>query len=428
MLSKSSAAVVTATLPAVQAHGEAITSRFYQRMFAAHPELLDLFNRGNQATGRQQAALAAAVVAYAEHLTGRSTLPWAPILDRIAHKHASLGITATQYPIVGRHLLAAVGEVLGDAVTPEVATAWDEVYWLLACELIAREARLYTVAGLPLQADAGWRPWRVVEKIPETADVVSLILAPTDGDPAPTFTPGQYVSVAVDLADGQGRQIRQYSLSGRPGAATWRITVKRLRGRGGAAGGSAAGPVAGSPAPDGTVSSQLHDRTAVGDVLRLSPAFGEVSSIGDTDGAGSTGTGSAPLLLVSAGIGVTPAMAALAQLSTVAPAREVVLVHADRSAAAHPLRHELPELQHRMPNLSVHLWYENATDGELPELKATINSGRVDPARIPFALDTYAHLCGPVPFMAQVRGGLLRRGLPAERIVYEVFGPGMLAG
>ncbi|ROO60986.1 nitric oxide dioxygenase [Micromonospora sp. Llam0] len=407
MLSKSSAAVVTATLPAVQAHGEAITSRFYQRMFAAHPELLELFNRGNQATGRQQAALAAAVVAYAEHLTGRSTVPWAPILDRIAHKHASLGITATQYPIVGRHLLAAVGEVLGDAVTSEVAAAWDEVYWLLACELIAREARLYTVAGLPLQADAGWRPWRVVEKNPETADVVSLILAPADGDPAPTFTPGQYVSVAVDLSGGQGRQIRQYSLSGRPGAATWRITVKRLRGR------------AGSPAPDGTVSSQLHDRTAVGDVLRLSPAFGEVSSIGELG---------VPLLLVSAGIGVTPAMAALAQLSTVAPAREVVLVHANRSAAAHPLRHELPELQQRMPNLSVHLWYENATDGELPDLKATIHSGWVDPARIPFAPDTYAHLCGPVPFMAQVRGELLLRGLPAERIVYEVFGPGMLAG
>ncbi|MDG4771622.1 globin domain-containing protein [Solwaraspora sp. WMMD792] len=414
VLSKSSAAVVTATLPAVQAHGEAITSRFYQRMFAAHPELLELFNRGNQATGRQQAALAAAVVAYAEHLTGRSTVSWAPILDRIAHKHASLGIAATQYPIVGRHLLAAVGEVLGDAVTPEVAAAWDEVYWLLACELVAREARLYTVAGLPLQADAGWRPWRIVEKIPETADVVSLILAPADGDPAPTFAPGQYVSVAVDLGGGQGRQIRQYSLSGRPGAATWRITVKRLRGGAGAAGGSA-----GSPVPDGAVSSQLHGRTAVGDVLRLSPAFGEVSSIGELG---------VPLLLVSAGIGVTPAMAALAQLSTVAPAREVVLVHADRSAAAHPLRHELPELQQRMPNLSVHLWYEDATDGELPDLKATIHSGWIDPARIPFAPDTYAHLCGPVPFMAQVRGELLLRGLPAERIVYEVFGPGMLAG
>lgn len=167
MLSESSAAVVAATLPAVQAHGEAITGRFYRRMFDAHPELLDIFNRGNQATGQQKAALAAAVVAYAEHLTGGSSMPWGPILDRIAHKHASLGITATQYTIVGRHLLGAVGEVLGDAVTPEVATAWDEVYWLLACELIAREARLYTVAGVPEDGSV-WRSWRVAERTAET--------------------------------------------------------------------------------------------------------------------------------------------------------------------------------------------------------------------------------------------------------------------
>lgn len=189
MLSESSAAVVAATLPAVQAHGEAITGRFYRRMFDAHPELLDIFNRGNQATGQQKAALAAAVVAYAEHLTGGSSMPWGPILDRIAHKHASLGITATQYTIVGRHLLGAVGEVLGDAVTPEVATAWDEVYWLLACELIAREARLYTVAGVPEDGSV-WRSWRVAERTAETRDVVSFTLVPADGGAAPDFTPG----------------------------------------------------------------------------------------------------------------------------------------------------------------------------------------------------------------------------------------------
>ena len=87
MLSESSAAVVKATLPVVQAHGEAITGCFYPRMFKAHPELLNIFNRGNQANGAQKAALAASVVAYAEHLLGVSDLPWTPILERIAHKH-----------------------------------------------------------------------------------------------------------------------------------------------------------------------------------------------------------------------------------------------------------------------------------------------------------------------------------------------------
>ena len=232
MLSESSTAVVTATLPVVQAHGEEITGRFYQRMFAAHPELLNLFNRGNQASGAQKAALASAVVAYAEHLTGESAAPWGPILDRIAHKHASLGITATQYTLVGRHLMAAIGEVLGDAVTPEIAAAWDEVYWLLACELIAREARLYTEAGVAEGASV-WREWRVTEVTVEATDVRSYTLVPADGGPVPTFVPGRYVSVAVDLDGDLGQQIRQYSLSGRPGADHWRITVKRVRGTGG---------------------------------------------------------------------------------------------------------------------------------------------------------------------------------------------------
>lgn len=401
MLSESSAAVVRATLPAVQAHGEAITGRFYQRMFEAHPELLDIFNQGNQATGQQKAALAAAVVAYAEHLTGGSTAPWGPILDRIAHKHASLGITATQYTIVGRHLLTAVGEVLGEAVTPAVATAWDEVYWLLACELIAREARLYTTAGVPEDGSV-WREWQVAERIQETGDVVSFTLVPVDGGPVPGFAPGQYVSVAVNLDGGRGQQIRQYSLSGRPGATHWRITVKRVRGADGA--------------PDGAVSSFLHEQVAVGDTVRLSPPFGEISAVGDAG----------PLLLVSAGIGLTPAMAALAHLAATAPERPVALVHADRTGTAHALRHELPGLQEQLPNLSVRLWYEDAADTDVSGLKADVAGGRVDPAEIPLTPGAYVHLCGPVPFMAQVRGGLLRRGVPAERIAYEVFGPGML--
>ncbi|MEV4478350.1 globin domain-containing protein [Micromonospora coxensis] len=404
MLSESSAAVVTATLPVVRAHGEEITGRFYPRMFAAHPELLNLFNRGNQATGQQKSALAAAVVAYAEHLTGTGDAPWGPILDRIAHKHASLGITATSYTIVGRHLMGAIGEVLGDAVTPEVAAAWDEVYWLLACELIAREARLYTEAGLA-EGESIWRDWRVTEVTTEATDVRSFTLVPVDGGDVPDFVPGQYVSVAVDLDGDLGQQIRQYSLSGRPGAPQWRITVKRVRGEGGA--------------PDGMVSTFLHERVAVGDTLRLSPPFGEVSAI----------AGDGPLLLVSAGIGLTPAMSALEHLAETAPERPVVLVHADRDGAAHAHRDALPRLHDRLPNLQLKLWYEQSTDGdELDALTAEVSSGRVDPELIPLSPDAHVHLCGPLPFMNQIRGGLLRRGVPVERIAYEVFGPGMLRG
>ncbi|WP_422752519.1 globin domain-containing protein [Micromonospora sp. WMMD708] len=403
MLSESSAAVVTATLPVVRAHADRITGRFYARMFAAHPELLNLFNRGNQATGRQQAALAASVVAYAGHLTGEAATGWTAVLERIAHKHASLGITAGQYPLVGRHLMAAIGEVLGAAVTPQVAAAWDEVYWLMACELVAREARLYAATGLP-HGGVVWRDWRVTGVTPQATDVVSVTLVPVDGGPVPGFVPGQYVSVAVDLDGGRGRQIRQYSLSDRPAADHWRITVKRVRGTAGA--------------PDGLVSGFLHDHVGPGDVLRLSPPFGEVSAV----------AGQGPLVLVSAGIGLTPAMSALAHLAATAPDRPVVLAHADRDGAAHAHRADLVELHSRLPRLRLRLWYEEITGDDAPALPAEVTRGRIDPELIPLSPDAHVHLCGPLPFMNRVRGGLLRRGVPVERIAYEVFGPGMLPG
>lgn len=123
------------------------------------------------------------------------------------------------------------------------------------------------------------------------------------------------------------------------------------------------------------VSTYLHERVAAGDTLRLSPPFGEVSALGD----------GGPLLLVSAGIGLTPALSALEHLAATEPEREVVLVHADRTPSAHARREELPRLQERLPNLSVRLWYEDATDGELAGLKAEVAEGLVDPARIPLS-------------------------------------------
>ena len=88
--------------------------------------------------------------------------------------------------------------MLGDAVTPEVAAAWSEVYWLFALQLVAEEARLYLQANIdPTQPT---RPYRVVRRIEETADVITLVLEPTDGRPLPAIAPGQYVSVFVDTA------------------------------------------------------------------------------------------------------------------------------------------------------------------------------------------------------------------------------------
>ncbi|MGW0817836.1 globin domain-containing protein [Streptomyces viridiviolaceus] len=396
MLSEQSVPVVRATLPAVGAAIGDITELFYRKLFDAHPELLrDLFNRGNQASGEQQRALAGSIAGFAGLLLERPDARPDAMLSRIAHKHASLGITSDQYKIVHRHLFAAIAEVLGDAVTPEVAAAWDEVYWLMANALIAIEARLYQEADAA-EGDV-WHRMEVVERREETPDAVSLVLRPADGRPARPFRPGQYVSVRSELPDGS-RQIRQYSLSAAPGRPDWRITVKRVQGDG---------------QPDGEVSSWLHARVRAGDVLTVSMPFGDLE-LADGDG---------PLLLASAGIGVTPMLAMLDHLAATGSARPVTAVHADRTPADHAHRQEQRDLMRALPDARLHLWYEEPGD-QAPEA----STGRADIGALDLPAGLTAYLCGPVPFMRAVRGDLLRRGVPAEAIHYEVFGPDLWLG
>jgi hypothetical protein len=163
--------------------------------------------------------------------------PEAPSFDhvmrRIAYKHVSLDIRPEQFTIVGEHLLAAVGEVLGDAITPEVTAAWSEVYWLFALQLVAEEARMYEQANVyPSQPT---RAYRVVRRMEETAGVISLVLERADGGPLPAIAPGQYVSVFVDLPDGD-RQPRHYTVSSTAVRTRLQITVRRVRGVNGGSG------------------------------------------------------------------------------------------------------------------------------------------------------------------------------------------------
>ncbi|MFC8087688.1 globin domain-containing protein [Streptomyces sp. NPDC057340] len=396
MLSEPSVPVVRATLPAVGAAIGDIADLFYRKLFDAHPDLLrDLFNRGNQASGEQQRALAGSVAAFAGLLLENPDERADVMLSRIAHKHASLGITPDQYAIVHRHLMAAVVDVLGDAVTPEVARAWDEVYWLMAHALIALEARLYAQRGVE-EGDV-WRSMEILDRVEESTDAVSLVLGPADDRPLVPFRPGQYVSVQVELPDG-ARQIRQYSLSAAPGRSGWRITVKRVRGGG---------------LPDGEVSSWLHANARKGDVLRVSLPAGDLT-LTEHDG---------PLLLASAGIGVTPMLAMLDHLAAAGAARPVTVVHADRTPDDHAHRQEQLDLVRALPDARLHLWYEEPGD-EAPEA----STGRADLTGLDLPENLTAYLCGPVPFMRAVRGDLLRRGVPAEAVHYEVFGPDLWLG
>ncbi|MFJ5206984.1 MULTISPECIES: globin domain-containing protein [Streptomyces] len=389
MLSEQSAATVRATLPVVGGAIGEITERFYARLFAARPELLrDLFNRGNQAAGTQRQALAGSIAAFATHLVDHPDQRPDAMLSRIAHKHASLGVAPEQYALVHEHLFAAIAEVLGEAVTPEVAAAWDEVYWLMANALTAIEKRLYEESG-----GAGRRSWEVVERVEETEDVATFRVRPADGGPVPDFRAGQYVSVQVELADG-ARQIRQYSLSAAPGSPLRQFSVKRVRGEAG---------------PDGEVSGHLHARVRPGDRLDLSAPYGDLVLAGTE----------APLLLASAGIGVTPMVAILGELADAGHEGPVLVVHGDRSPGAHALRADHEAYAGKLADATVHFWYETGAD----PAEASHRAGLVDLAEVTVPEGTQAYLCGPLPFMRAVRAQLLGKGVAAADIHYEVFGP-----
>ncbi|MFD1810644.1 globin domain-containing protein [Rhodococcus gannanensis] len=393
-LSAASKEVIIATLPAVGGAIGDITPLFYKKLFAAHPELeRDLFNRGNQKQGEQQKALAGAVAAYATMLVGDNPHATDAIMSRIANKHASLGITADSYPIVHTHLFAAIVEVLGEAVTPEVAAAWDEVYWLMANALIAAEHKLYEDSGV--EDGQVWREVTVARKVTQSPETVSFVLASTTGEPLPKHLPGQYISVAVTLPDG-ARQIRQYSLVGAPGAAEWQITVKAVPSL--------------AAAPAGEVSNFLHANVTEGDTLQASLPFGDLV----------LDEGDAPLLLISAGIGCTPMIGMLNHLAQTGDERNVAVLHADRSPAHHAHRAELSELVERIPSATMHRWYEDLAD--LTE-QDTLHLGRADLSKIEIADGTRVYLCGPLPFMHSIRDTLIGRQVPADSIHYEVFGP-----
>ena len=394
MLSDKSRPVIEATLPAVADNIQAIAERFYQHLFGAHPELFDgVFNRGNQAEGTQQQALAGSVAMFASALVNHpDELPW-HLLSRVAHKHASLGITPAQYEVVHEHLFWAIADVHGDAVTPEVAAAWSEVYWLMAYGLINQEKGLYSARGV--RPETVWRDWEVTDKIRETDDVVTFRLERIDDRLVRTSLPGQYVTVQVPVRDGI-HQPRQYSLTAADDGDHRQFSVKRVTGNG---------------KPAGEVSNLLYDTVDVGHRLTMSLPFGDV--VLDDSGR--------PVVFCSAGIGITPMAGMISHLVAAGSHLDVRLLHADVDEASWALRQQVFTDLRTLPNGQLHAWFERGAECTMPV--DGVHAGLMDLDDVDLPDDAVYYLCGPVPFMQAVRSRLIERGVAPRDIQYEVFGP-----
>ena len=143
-ISQQTIEIVKSTAPILRQHGQKITTRMYEIMFHKYPEVKAKFDMSAQANGTQPAKLAAAVYGYATHIDDLEALK--VMIDKIAHRHVQTHVVPEQYPIVGKCLLQAIKDVLGDAATEEVMTAWTEAYQVLAEVFINREQQIYQTA------------------------------------------------------------------------------------------------------------------------------------------------------------------------------------------------------------------------------------------------------------------------------------------
>lgn len=391
--------IIKATLPLVGSKINEITPIFYSRMFAAHPELIaDTFNRGNQQQGAQQRALAASVATFATMLVDPEAPAPVNLLSRIGHKHVSLGITKDQYQIVHDNLFAAIVEVLGaDVVTPDVAAAWDSVYWLMADVLTDFEYDLYRAARV--EPGDVFRATTVVDRQDLPGDIVHFTVRATEGSAdLPGHLPGQYVSVGARLPDG-ARQLRQYSLvRGGSAAGELSFAVKRIR--------------ATENAPEGEVSNWLGENVRAGDSLEVTLPAGDL--VLDTQATN-------PVVLISAGIGVTPMLGMLDSLAADSSARTVVALHADDSAEVDAFGVARTGYADGLAEGSAITWYGAGTPDA--GLRGEVREGLMDLSAVELPEGASVYICGSNGFLQFIRTQLDERGVAAADVHYELFAP-----
>ncbi|MEV3961600.1 MOSC and FAD-binding oxidoreductase domain-containing protein [Nocardia sp. NPDC050193] len=238
----------------------------------------------------------------------------------------------------------------------------------------------------------GFRALRVAEVVPESATVTSIHLTTPDGTPLPAARAGQYLTLRI-FGTGRPAPVRSYSLSSTPDAGGYRISVKRE--------------------PHGTVSSYLTTKVRPGDVLDTAAPRGDFVL--------DEGTG--PVLLISAGIGLTPVLSMLHELAAQGSDREIWWIHSARRPREPRLAAEAHTLLTSLPHTYEHRFYSAATPED--HRCAHAACGRLTEDKL-IALSIppsgTAYVCGPASFMTDIRHALTTAGIDPAHIHTELFG------
>jgi ferredoxin-NADP reductase len=220
-----------------------------------------------------------------------------------------------------------------------------------------------------------------------------------DGEPLADFKPGQHLPIKLSIAGVDGPVSRAYSLSNAPGDMHYRITVKRTA--------------------KGVASRYLHHHIKVGDTIESHAPAGDFMVTCNL----------CPLVLVSAGVGITPMLSILRTVVAQAGDRRVWLVHGARDGEHHPSAKDVRSLVSTHPNIKLHVVYSHPSSGDVLNmdfLDMDYHSiGRVDGpllSTLVNEVDAHYFVCGPTDFMADIQSDLQRRSVPLEQIHSETFG------
>jgi ferredoxin-NADP reductase/MOSC domain-containing protein YiiM len=251
-------------------------------------------------------------------------------------------------------------------------------------------------AAGPAAAWAGFRPLKITGKRRESVNVTSLMLEPSDARELVAAMPGQFIVLRLKPSPEAPALLRSYSLSGEPSKQRWRLSIKRE--------------------PNGAAGAYVEDRLKVGDVIDASAPRG----------AFTLEQGNGPVVLMSAGIGLTPVLAMLHALAAAGSRRDVWWIHGARNNAEHALAAEVQGLLKLLPRGHSHILYSapDPTDRLAVDFDA---AGRLDlhvlqTLGAPREADFY--LCGPAGFMSSLTADLGGWGVSAERVHSENFGSG----
>jgi len=241
----------------------------------------------------------------------------------------------------------------------------------------------------------GFRPLRVSRKVRESGDVTSLVLEPTDGQPVAAALPGQFVVLRLGPPSAPAL-MRSYSLSGEPGAASYRVSVKREA--------------------HGAASAYVDDELQVGDIVPASAARGSFT----------LRPGETPVVLLSAGIGVTPVLAMLHALAAEASTREIWWLYGTRNGREHPFAEETRGLLKALAHQHSHVCYSSPDAEDRPTIDfdaaGRLNTRVLQELDLPRDGDFY--ICGPSAFMSDLTVGVAALGVARDRIHSEMFGAG----